>query len=189
METSIAQAFPYETRHGEFPSEAVFRGKYHIYRKSWGCRIWNHYRWVRIVVNQTILELTDRYPVSSMPLISAVWRRHSFDVIKRLAEDTLTSTPSQWRHPVLPDEAARSLEASGQGGSGAVGLPGLLWHLKIAGCAPGVPEELWHWSYNVIQCVWRSMGMSHARLLAEVMDGHRHGKEQETVARLLAEEL
>ncbi|KAI5863235.1 hypothetical protein GGS23DRAFT_568861 [Durotheca rogersii] len=173
LEARLFEAFPFTENQGEYPPEAVFRGKWHGYREVWGARTWNHYRWGRILANRRLVQLINDYPASSRKFAPAGRRKQCYDMIERLAEGVLISTPSHWYHPTLSAEVTKKFESKGQGGSGAVGLPSLLWQLTAAGCAPNVPLEFWQWAYNVLQVVWKQMGMLHALALSEVMQEHR----------------
>jgi hypothetical protein len=176
---------PYTVEQTDFPREALFRGKYHKYLEIEGARIWNHLRWVRILVVQRVIEMSSEFPLSSSQIVSPAHRNQCFSTASRMAEDIITSTPSQWHHPALSSTQAKKVAAPGKGGTGAVGLPALLWHLKIAGCAPGVPQEFWDWAHKIAQVVWKTMGMQHALALSEVMEGHRAGMEKEAIDRIL----
>lgn len=154
------------------PRKALFEGEYHKYHDVWTARIWNYYRWARILVNQNLLDLTNKNPVSSLSLVSATMREASLEIIRGLARDTLVSAPTHWRHPALDEMAQISVESPGGGGAGSAGLPALLFQLKVAGCAPGVPREYWEWSLAVIQTIWGDMGMLHARSMMEAMRAH-----------------
>ncbi|KAI0123845.1 hypothetical protein BJ170DRAFT_98432 [Xylariales sp. AK1849] len=169
----------------DLPSDAVFRGKYHKYVEIEGARIWNHLRWARILAVQRIIDMSNDFPLSYFRILSPTQRKESFTVSRRMAEDIIVSAPSHWHHPILSHEQAKKMAAYSKGGAGAVGIPGLLWHLKIAACAPGVPQEFWDWSYKTTQVVWKTMGMQHALALSEVMEGHRAGMEKEAINRIL----
>jgi hypothetical protein len=181
----ISLPFTIENAPKEYPQEAVFRGKYHKYVDIEVARLWNHLRWARILVVQRIIELKKEFPHSYSHVVSSAQAEECYSTSRRMADDIITSTPSHWHHPILSEAQARRLAAVGKGGTGAAGLPGLLWHLKIAGCAPGVPTEFWDWSYALAQVVWRTMGMQHALALSEVMEGHRAGMEKEAIDRLI----
>ncbi|KAI3337594.1 hypothetical protein HD806DRAFT_44170 [Xylariaceae sp. AK1471] len=181
VEHQLQAACPFvEHRHNQ-PSPAIFRGKWHKYAEIWSARVWNHFRWARLLLGEKIINFTIEYPRSSARYISPPHRVRCYATIERIAEDALVSTPSHWHHPVLDAATARKYEAPGQGGAGAAGLPSLLWHLKVAGCAPNVPPEFWNWAYNILQVVWKSMGMQHALALAEVMEEHRNTLETNTI--------
>ncbi|KAI1772495.1 hypothetical protein F4818DRAFT_444318 [Hypoxylon cercidicola] len=173
LEGTHRKAFPYLEKQGDCPPEAVFHGKWHVYDMIWGARIWSHYRWARILVNQGIAKFITDYPISSSKTISTSRRTQCYATIDRMARDILISTPSHWHHPMLDPQDTLKFESNGPGSSGAVGLPSLLWHLMVAGCAPGVPLEYWSWAHNVLQVVWKQLGMQHALALSKIMEEHR----------------
>lgn len=169
----------------EYPPESVFNGNYHKYIEIEAARLWSHLRWARILVVQRLIEMKKTFPQSYSIVVLPSQTEDFYGTAYRMAEDIITSTPSHWHHPILSDAQARRIAAVGKGGTGAAGLPGLLWHLKIAGCAPGVPNKFWEWSYALTQVVWKTMGMQHALALSEVMEGHRAGMEKEAINRLI----
>lgn len=174
MEDQLMSAYPYLVNHSDDSEpRALFRGQWHTYNEIWGARIWNHFRWARILLNQILVEQADACPISASRCVSPAQRVRAYATIEKMAVDTMISTPSHWHHPVLHKSMARKYEASGQGSGGAVGLPSLLWHLTIASCAPNVPPDLWDWARDIMDVVWKDMGMQHALSLAEVMEQHR----------------
>ncbi|KAI0841674.1 hypothetical protein F5Y06DRAFT_293372 [Hypoxylon sp. FL0890] len=181
LERPLLEAFPYTQQQGEYPAPAVFRGKWHKYHGVWAARIWNHYRWARILVNQRLIEFINEYPISSTKFILTARRTRCYITIERLAEDTLISVPSHWHHPILDPETTGIFEPGGLRNSGALGVPSLLWHLTTAGCAPNVPPEYWEWAYNVLQTIWKDMGMQHALALSEMMEEHRSKLDKEAI--------
>ncbi|KAI6082872.1 hypothetical protein F4821DRAFT_263448 [Hypoxylon rubiginosum] len=173
LEGPHLKAFPFTEKQGECPPEAVFRGKWHVYGMIWGARIWNHYRWARILVNKRLVGFIKDYPISSNRIIPAPRRAKCYATIDRMAQDILISTPSHWHHPMLDPQDTLKFESNGPGSSGAVGLPSHLWHVMVAGCAPNVPLEYWTWAHNMLLVVWKQLGMQHALSLAEMMEVHR----------------
>lgn len=173
IEQQLQAAYPFEERQTGRPSPALFRGKWHSYSEIWGARIWNHFRWARILLGEYIIKFTVDYPRSSVRHISPSYKAHCYSTMERMAGDMLVSTPSHWHHPTLDKDTAKRYEAPGQGGAGAAGLPSLLWHLKVSGCAPNVPPDFWEWAHDILQVAWKSMGMQYALALAEVMEEHR----------------
>lgn len=166
----------YRTQHADhLPRAAIFQGEYHIYYDMWVARMWAHYRWARILLNQSILEFINSHPMSSLALISAAERSRRFSIIQCLAKDTLISTPSHWRHPLLDDKSPVPVEKNGGAGSGAAGIPVVLFQIKVAACAPGVPSEYWDWALGVMECIWSDLGMLHAKSMMETMQAHRDG--------------
>ncbi|CAK7210054.1 hypothetical protein SEUCBS140593_000698 [Sporothrix eucalyptigena] len=112
-------------------------------------------------------------------------RRKALKVIRKCAEDTFVSTPVYWRHPSisLEDYATVATPAPVYGANGGTGVAGLmptLFHLHVAACAPGVPEEDWNWVLAMIDTVWAFLGLRQARTLADKMRAHREAlKRQE----------
>ncbi|TDZ20786.1 Aspercryptin biosynthesis cluster-specific transcription regulator atnN [Colletotrichum orbiculare MAFF 240422] len=76
-------------RADHLPAKAVFDGEYHKYHDVWTARIWNYYRWARILVNQVLLGLANQNPISSLSLISAASRDTMIETIKALARNIL----------------------------------------------------------------------------------------------------
>lgn len=164
----------FSVEEGVFPAEAVFNNQFHAYTNMWVARVWNHYRWARILANQLILDFVDRYPTSSPALVSATRQRCCLDQIRRLAHDVLVSIPTHWRHPRLTRAQCDTLDKTDSGeGVGAAGIPGIMAQLKVAACAPGVPHGYWAWSLNIMETVWWETGMLQARSLAQILRDHR----------------
>ena len=157
----------------KLPPEASFHGQYHIYADMWAARIWSHYRWARILVNQMILEFVDTYPMSSLRIVSAAQQSRCLEDIRRLAQDVLVSIPTHVKHPLLTADHRTIIQTHGGSGAGAAGVPATLFHLKVAACAPGVPHEYWKWALSIMETVWADMGMLQAKSLAEVLRAHQ----------------
>ncbi|KAG7051607.1 C6 zinc finger domain-containing protein [Colletotrichum scovillei] len=188
-ESGLEGDWIYRTIHAtHLPPKAVFQCEYHKYHDVWTARIWNYYRWCRILVNQNLLDLTNKNPVSSLSLVSAAAQDEFLNVIRHLARDILISAPTHWRHPALDGPAQITVESPGGGGAGSAGLPALLFHLKVAGCAPGVPKDYWEWALGIIQTIWGDMGMLHARSMMEAMRAHEDTVLRTGAAGILADD-
>ncbi|CAF3508594.1 unnamed protein product [Fusarium graminearum] len=155
------------------PSSVVFEGVYHVYYDMFVARMWGHYRWARTLLNQHIIEFTKKYPKSSAPLMSLAEYGRRYEIVRGLARDTLVSTPTHWRHPLLTEKSAMPVERIGGAGSGSAGLPVVLFHLQVAACAPGVPDTYWDWALAVMECIWSDMGILHAKSMMESMKAYR----------------
>lgn len=170
-EESLDGHWRYKTQHApHLPPAAVFDGEHHIYYDMWVARIWNYYRWARILVNQVVLEMASRYPKSGSSMSEEIARKDRLKIITKESRDTLVSTPCHWRHPLLKGRMPESVEQLGGGRAGSAGLPILLFQLKVAGCAPGVPRNYWEWTYGIMNCIWGDMGMLHAKNMMDIMD-------------------
>ncbi|RYO92597.1 hypothetical protein DL764_008104 [Monosporascus ibericus] len=183
LEDGLHELYPFQENQEDYDPAVLFRGRWHSYEGVWSARIWNHFRWARILLNEMLLKSTIEYPISSGRFITAAQNDRCFAISRRMAEDILISTPSHWHHPRLDRETARRFEAPIQSGAGALGVPPLLWHLKVAGSARGVSHELWKWSYETIQVVWKDMGMQHAIAIANIMESERGVQGKNVVAR------
>ncbi len=150
-----------------FPSEAVFDGCYHVYGNTYIARVWNHYRWTRIMVNQLLLEAADHFPGSSAPLVANGQQPRSLECIARLARDTLVSVPTHYRHPQLqPAHWEYFDRTKGGAGIGTSGIPTTLFQVKVAGCAPGVPDSYRAWALEMLETAYRDTGMFQGKALA-----------------------
>jgi hypothetical protein len=81
----------------------MFKGVSHRYRDFWTARIYNHYRWCRILVNKLLL--TQLGPFSSE---DAAQRSKSLDLISRQAADICSSVSIQFHKPTLLQEAKQN---------------------------------------------------------------------------------
>lgn len=173
-EAGLGEIWPYRTtRAKHLPYAAAFDQEYHVYYDMWTARMWGHYRWARILINQTILELVEKHSQGNSPLLSEAEYKHCNMVIRQQARDTLVSTPSHWRHPLLDDKSPIPVEKFGGAGSGAAGIPVVLFQLKAAACAPGLPGEYWDWAYGIMECIWGDLGMLHAKVMMDAMIVYR----------------
>ena len=169
----------------DLPREAVFRGNYHRYSDVWASRIWNHFRWARLLTNQRILELAAENPqtasrvrLSKLPG-TPLQEERIRATVQRLAVDVLTSVPTHYRHPKLSWEELDTVQTHGGAGSGAFGIPHLTFQIRVAACAPGVPYDVWRWALDVLETVWSELGMLHAKSLADVLRKHRDQLDRE----------
>lgn len=155
---------------GFFPPDAVFEGCYHVYTDMWTARVWTNYRWARIMVNQLLIESVDRFPASSLSLLSTAQQRASLATIARVARDTLVSTPTHYRHPRLkPVHRELFDKTKGGAGIGAGQIPTLIFQLKVAGGAPGVPKSYFEWAIAMMETIFSDTGMIQARRMAELL--------------------
>ncbi|EPE10026.1 fungal zn binuclear cluster domain containing protein [Ophiostoma piceae UAMH 11346] len=104
-------------------------------------------------------------------------RSKALRIIRKCAEDTFASTPTNWRHPSIPlseyaQIATKAPAYGANGGTGVITLMPTLFHLQTAACAPGIPYEDWKWALDVIDTVWAYLGLQQARSLADQMRAH-----------------
>ncbi|KAK4455939.1 white-opaque regulator 1 [Podospora aff. communis PSN243] len=165
-----------------FPPGTVFEDCYHTYANMWTARAWTNYRFARILVNQLLLESVEHFPSTSLPLVPAAQQRRSYDTIKRVARDTFVSIPTHYRHPRLNQVHRGHFERTkGGAGIGAAQIPTLLFQLKVAGAAPGVPHSYWSWALDMMRTIWADTGMLQAKRLSDLLVKVREEPPQTTV--------
>ncbi|RSL50620.1 hypothetical protein CEP53_008721 [Fusarium sp. AF-6] len=160
-------------KRNNLPPAAVFEGEYHIYFDMFVARMWGHYRWARTLLNRIIADFIKSHPVSSSSLVTTSEYKNRLEVVRLLARDTLISTPTHWRHPLLTDKFAIPVENMGGAGSGSAGLPIVLFHLQAAACGPGSLDTYWDWAIGVMECIWSDLGILHAKSMMDTMRSHQ----------------
>jgi hypothetical protein len=155
---------------GFFPAGSVFEDCYHVYSNMHTARVWSHLRWARVMVSQMLLESVAMLPLSSSQLVPAAHQKRSYTHIKRLVRDILVSIPTHYRHPNLKPEHYKFFD-EGKGGAhiGIAGIPSLLFGIKVASCAPGVPHQYRMWGLRILETVWCDTGMFQAKMLADLV--------------------
>ncbi|KAK0646222.1 hypothetical protein B0T16DRAFT_328227 [Cercophora newfieldiana] len=165
-----------------FPPETVFEDSYHTYANMWTARAWTNYRFARILVNQLLLESVEHFPSSSLPLVPAAKQQQSFDVIRRIARDTFVSIPTHYRHPRLDHTHREHFDKTkGGAGIGSAQIPTLLFQIKVAGAAPGVPHSYWAWALAMMRTMWADTGMLQAKRLSDLLAKVREEPPKTTV--------
>lgn len=150
-----------------FPSEAVLDGCYHVYDNTYVARVWNHYRWAHLMVNQMLLESVEKFPKSSAPLVSGGQKQRSLDCIRRLARDILVSVPNHYRHPSLQPMHRDYFDKTKRGAMiGLAGLPTLLFEIQVAASTPSIPDRYRTWALGMLEAAYRTTGMYQAKTLA-----------------------
>jgi hypothetical protein len=152
----------------DLPPHAVYNNNYHRYLDLWVARVWNYYRWARIMTCQLLMDLRIKYPLSVAQVKAIASDDDYLLTVSRMAGDILHSMPSHWCHPHLSQKQIGLIEP-GEEGSGSAGMPAVLVHLKTAATAPGVPAHMRQWAYEFMQCIWSEMGIAQARSSLDLM--------------------
>ncbi|KAL8420194.1 hypothetical protein RB594_003106 [Gaeumannomyces avenae] len=166
-EARIGGKWAFSTLHGDFPPQACFQGQYHVYTDNWTARVWNFYRWARLMVCSALLDLLAGMPPGATAAHRAAREPALRAMSLRLARDTLVSVPTHWKHPSMDAAQRARVRCAGGAGTGAVGVPGLLFHVDVAASARGVPREWADWALGLLDSVWADMGMVHARRISD----------------------
>ncbi|KAJ5962891.1 hypothetical protein N7501_007832 [Penicillium viridicatum] len=134
--------------------EYTFRGQYHVYKDMWVARIFNHYRWARLLVNETIVS-----QISKMTRPTAndvIQRQRALRTIACMAIEICAGAASQ---------EAISAQGVSEDPSHIPLLNGtfmLLFPLGIAGGAAGTPDEVHDWVVGALERIGRTMGIRRA---------------------------
>ncbi|KAB5569997.1 hypothetical protein GE09DRAFT_1054910 [Coniochaeta sp. 2T2.1] len=154
QQTQPSSPWRYSTHMGDFPPEAAFRNRYHIYVNGmWSARDDGEKKGID-------------------------FREQHLETIRRMAEDTLVSLPTHFRHPRLTREQRDLLDRTcilppgSAGGVGSAGVPTLTIQLKVACYGPGVPREYGEWALNILETCWSETGMLQAHTLANMLRAH-----------------
>lgn len=143
----------------KFPPDkepTMYSNYYHAYRDVWTARIWSHYHWARILVNEILL--TQLAKLEWHTLEHGVQRTKCLQTIPRIASDVCTSIPSQFFH--------RSTWYAGRERvPNMTGVFLIMFPLAVAGGARGVPDDLHLWVVRLLEKIGHTMGVGQALAL------------------------
>ncbi|CAI7602217.1 unnamed protein product [Penicillium glandicola] len=134
--------------------EHTFRGQYHVYKDMWVSRIFNHYRWARLLVNQIIVSQIMR--MARPTANDVIQRQQSLDTISCMAIDICAGVANQeaiFEQGVTGDPLNIPL---------LNGTFMLLFPLTVAGGAPGIPGEVYDWVVGTLERIGRTVGIRRA---------------------------
>lgn len=159
-ELNLSEIWKFEMVYSTNIEEGVFGDKYHVYKTSWGARMWSYYRWARIIVNERIIkhlcggdEATNQYKIS-------------MQVIADMANDICYSITFQ----LFPRTVS---EANTLFAPYMTGVFLLLFPLAVAGGVVGVPRSLHLYVIRILTKIGNSMGVHHALDLIPLMTYNR----------------
>jgi len=151
-------------------SDEVFSDHYHIYENLVAATTWNHYRAVRILVNELIITqlewLKKERPYilelsSSDSVFTDVRIQAANATIMQLSHDICASVP-----PLL---GFREGQEPSQHNTKAVSGNLLLWPLYSAACTPMVSDMMCRWVAGRLRMISEIMGIKQAGPLAHVL--------------------
>jgi hypothetical protein len=153
-EMQLPPSWRYKIEHHTEESEVVYQGVSHHYRDFWTARMYAHYRWSRILINELLL--VHMAYLGSFCNDDNAQNTKSLTIISRLATDICSSVSSQFHKPTLVEEAKR------QGIPALSGCFLLLFPLAVAGSAMGAPESLHDWVIRMLEIIGHEMGVAQA---------------------------
>ncbi|KAJ5505063.1 Chondroitin AC/alginate lyase [Penicillium fimorum] len=132
-----------------------FRGQYHVYKNMWVSKVLNHYRWARLLVNETIVSLISR--MARPTANNVIQRQQALDTIACMAIDICAGAASQeaTSEQGVTEDPSRIPPLLN-------GIFMLLFPLGVAGGAAGTPDEVHEWVLGTLERIGRTMGIRRA---------------------------
>lgn len=146
------------------PKPSMYANYYHAYRDAWTARIWGHYHWARILVNEILVAQLAK--LEWWTLEHEAQRAKCLSTISRIASDVCTSIPSQLVYH-------STSFAGGEHMPNMTGVFLILFPLAAAGGATGVPEDLHFWVVKLLEWIGHTMGVRQALALIPRMQLRR----------------
>jgi hypothetical protein len=157
-ERELPAEWSFTAEQAEEPDTTHFDGIYHIYSDIWYARLLNHYRWVRILLNELLLSHMARLPQLSTGHLAQ--KRKSLAIINTMATDICRSIPSHFRRYA-------NLTASEKLPPRMSGIFLMVWPLAVAGAAIGVSEYLYDWVISRLEIISNQLGVHSASTMIE----------------------
>lgn len=151
-------------------SDGIFSDHYHIYDSVWAASLWNHYRCVRILINEIVCvqvtHLKNIHPELFVleprnPIFSDSQLETSTTTIIQLSHDICASVPFMLGYK----EGGEVTLGSAKAVTGNL----LLWPLYIAACTPMVSDMMCHWVAGRLRVISDVMGIKQAAPLSHIL--------------------
>lgn len=164
--------FIYSTVTLDERSEEVFSDHYHVYSSIWIATVWNHYRCVRILVNELIIDQIC-YILSNLEEFPSSWESKPFyesqllasnSTLQHLCHDICASVPFYLGYSIkMSDRASRPPPKAVSGNL-------LLWPLFTAAVSPVVSDIMRNWVIGRLRMIADVMGIRQAAPLAYTLE-------------------
>lgn len=176
-ENNLPSIWEFTTELARPETKFAFRGQRQVPKDLWIARIYNDYRWLRIMVNElilTLVRLLGNRTYSPSSLGHTTWNNQqrtgqqctSLSVILKAATDICTSVPSQVeRHSIT--EALENF-APAMSGCFMLAFP-----LGVAASTIGVGQELHDWAINMLSIMGSEWGIGEASKCIDLMEERR----------------
>ena len=166
--TLLPARWAYTTVDSTTEPNTIYGNQYQVYADSWIAPVWNSYRCVRMLCNESILGCLGNLPSSpslSVGVDYSAQARLSRGLVNQLASDICMSVPYILGQPKIEDDRLMFTSRALHGFL-------LLWPLYCAGSAMGTPRALRLWATRLLDGIGYSMGIQQASALADML---RHG--------------
>lgn len=157
-ERELPPEWSFKAEQAKRPDNTHFDGMYHIYSDIWYARMLNHYRWVRILLNELLLSHMARLPQLTTGHLAQ--KRKSLTIINAMATDICRSIPSHFRRYA-------NLTGSEKLPPRMSGIFLIIWPLAIAGAAIGVSDYLYNWVIQRLEMISSQLGVRSASTIIE----------------------
>ena len=169
--------YMYETVTLQTRSESVFSDNYHVYCNIWIATVWNHYRSIRILLNELVIEQLGHLKQCSEALPdfrgehpSMFYERQIVvcrSSLLQLTQEICASVPFFLSHGVQGDCPPK-----------AAGGNLLLWSLYTAGCTDVVSNVMRTWVIGNLESITETMGIQQAKVLAYLLSVRKNPPEK-----------
>ena len=163
-ETQLPKAWRYTTKPSTEHSDIVYKQQVHDYCDVWSARVYNHYRWSRILLNELVLVHLAK--LGLFPSKDETEQNNHLQVVSEMATDLCTSVSAQFF--CYNPQRARRRRVPAMSGCFL-----LLFPLAVAGSGMGVSEDLHNWVIQLLGFIGRKMGISQALLMIDFTKKHR----------------
>lgn len=158
-EANLPLDWKFTVRSKDLPDGSSFDGKCHEYCDVWISRMFNHYRWMRILLNELFLEHLNR--ITYLTSEHLVQKMKALETINRMATDICTSISSYFDHTTLVERPTLLPQMSG------IPVFLMIWPLFIAGGGIGVPQHLYDWVLGRLDIINKQLGVLSAQTMME----------------------
>ena len=173
-ESSLPASWAFEARTSDAHSR-TFYGQYHVYKDAWVSRIYNHYRWTRLLFNEMVVSTISTLAQPTPK--DALQRTQSLETISSMAVGICTGAVSH-----------EALSQRGHTADSASNLPPLngifmmLFPLAVAGGAAGTPDHVHAWVVGTLEQIGCTMGIQRAfEMIPQLKRSHAKWKNEESL--------
>lgn len=171
-EASLPESWTFSVQESD-TYQGTFYGKYHVYKDPWVSRIFNHYRWARLLANEIVLSTISslRRPTPE----ELIQRQNSLETISCMALKICMGVAS---HEAISQRGLATDDPSHVPPLNGIFM--MLFPLAVAGGAAGIPDHVHDWVIGTLEQIGRSMGIQRAiGMIARVKKSHGKWKEDQ----------
>ncbi|CAG7917661.1 unnamed protein product [Penicillium olsonii] len=173
-EASLPASWAFEARTSDAHSR-TFYGQYHVYKDAWVSRIYNHYRWTRLLFNEMVVSTISTLAQPTPK--DALQRTQSLETISSMAVGICTGAVS---HEALSQRGPTADSASNLPPLNGIFM--MLFPLAVAGGAAGTPDHVHAWVVGTLEQIGCTMGIQRAfEMIPQLKRSHAKWKNEESL--------